>query len=60
LGWIIAVGARHIEDDLWGVVAAVFAVDGGESAEMKAADIGHDPGMARRNALLSEEHEESG
>jgi hypothetical protein len=53
--------AGDVEDNLyWGVVAVSFAVDGGESAEMQAADVSHDPGMARGDAFLGEELLESG
>ena len=55
-----AIGARGVHDDGDLVVLGVFAVDGGESSAMQAADVGHDSGVARRDALLGEELLESG
>jgi hypothetical protein len=54
-----AIGAGAIHDD-GDLVVGVFAVDGGEGAEMDAADVGHDSGEARRDALLGEELLEPG
>jgi hypothetical protein len=52
--------ARAVHDDGDVVVVAILAVDGGKGTDMEAAEVGHDSGEARRDALLGEELLESG
>jgi hypothetical protein len=48
---LVADGARGVHDD---GDLVVFAVKDGEGAEMEAADVSHDSGETRRDALLRE------
>jgi hypothetical protein len=52
----VAVGAGHVEDDLYRVVLAVgFALDGRKGAEKEIADIGQHSGTARSDLIVGEE-----
>ncbi len=58
----IAVGARHIEDELLGLVAGGigFAGDGAVGVEELVGDVGEDGGAAGGDGALGDELEEPG
>jgi hypothetical protein len=58
---LIAIGARHIDDDArFGVLRVDFVPDGGEGAEEQVAGVGHDGGAARGDAVFGLEMKEAG
>jgi len=58
--WVgeVALGARHVEDDLSGLGVFLFG-DGGEGAEELVGDVGEDGGAAGGDFVLREEEEQA-
>jgi hypothetical protein len=57
--WLIADGARSVEDDLR-LGAGFLALDGGEGAKELVANVGEDGGTACGDAVLAEQIEKAG